>query len=203
MEVHLSTQATVFLISVITGGIVSLIYDLFRIIRIAINHNTAVTVVEDILYSLMAFAVVISFFMAFNNGIFRLYLATGIVLGFILCHYTLGALIIIQARLIIRLIKLIFKIILTPFAFIYKIICKFLKKLFIFLKESVIIIKDYILEKCNPNKCRRSERASDTRKKRHGHLNKNTFSDTRGLFALFMHNHQSPDKRKKFRKGRP
>ena len=132
----------IFLAAVCTGAIISLIYDIFRIIRIAIPHGIIATALEDLLFSLMTLTVILAFLMIFNNGIFRLYIATGMVLGFTLCHYTLGALIVLQARLIIKLLTYVIKILLTPLRFIFGLICKLFKKLGVFFKKPFIFLKN-------------------------------------------------------------
>lgn len=141
-----------FLYAIIVGAGISAVFDLFRIIRIALSHKSVFVFIEDLLFCLMSLAGTIFFFTVYNDGVFRLYLIAGILLGFIIWHFTLGSLIIFQAKLIIRIFKVILRFVLLPFKLIFKLICKFLKKillickkLFIFCKKRVIILKSVCL----------------------------------------------------------
>ncbi len=149
MELYLAQQAKIFLIAVVTGAVISLIYDVFRIIRIALPCNSATVVIEDILFCFIAMCISISFFAVNNSGQIRGYLIFGMVLGAVLCHMSAGSLIIKISKIIISIIKRILLFIATPFKFIFKVICKFSKKFILFLKKhfifyikQVIIIKD-------------------------------------------------------------
>ena len=147
MEISLSTQTALFLYSVVAGAVISVIYDVFRIFRIAIPHAAAVTLIEDLLFCACTFCVVNGFNMLFNNGVFRAYVGIGMVLGFVLCRFTVSALIILQAKIIIKIVKAVLRIILFPFRLIMRFVCKlfslvavFLKKVFIFLKKHCNIL---------------------------------------------------------------
>ena len=69
----------------------------FRVLRIALPHGAIATALEDLLFSLCTLAVILIFLMTFNNGVFRMYIAVGMALGFTFCHYTIGALIVLEA----------------------------------------------------------------------------------------------------------
>lgn len=151
MEISLSHQAYTFIISVITGAAISIIYDLFRIIRCAFYHGVILTFIEDILFSFISLCVCVAFLNIYNDGIFRLYLAIGTILGFTICHFTVGQILIFQAKFIIKTIKWILWLIFYPIRLILKIFCKFFKKIALFLKKPfifcikrVIILKSYV-----------------------------------------------------------
>ncbi|MBP3481461.1 MAG: spore cortex biosynthesis protein YabQ [Clostridia bacterium] len=141
MGISLQNQAVIFLFAVCAGALISLIFDVFRVLRIALPHGVIATALEDLLFSLCTLAVILMFLMTFNNGVFRMYIAVGMALGFTLCHYTLGALIVLQARLIVKILTVVIRIILTPFRFILRLICKFFRKTGLFFKKPFIFLK--------------------------------------------------------------
>lgn len=146
MEVSFVEQAIILICAVSTGAIISIYFDIFRIIRIALPHHSLVVAIEDIIFSIGALFITVSFFSRYTDGKIRGYLLIGILLGFVVCHISIGALLMLQARLLIRLIKKI----LHPLVLIIIRICKFFKKTVFFLKKGfifslkqVIIIEKY------------------------------------------------------------
>ena len=132
MEEHIISQFWCILNAVATGMLISAIYDIFRILRIAIKHKSFLVFFEDIIFSLLSLIITLIFFSTFNSGVFRVYLSVSIIGGFFLWHYSAGALLIYQARVITRIIKYILRIIFTPIRLILLLICKFLKKIKLF-----------------------------------------------------------------------
>lgn len=155
MQQYISEQLKMFLFALMTGAIISIIYDIFRIIRLAFNNSTALIVAEDIIFSFIALSITVMYFSAFNFGQIRLYLLIGLLSGAIICHITIGHIIIATSKIIILIFKRIFLIIFYPIKLIFKAICKFFKKIykilkkdFIFFIKRVIIIKSkFIIKK--------------------------------------------------------
>lgn len=126
-------QLYLFLIFTINGIIVGLLFDFFRISRKVFNTNDMVTYIEDILFWILAGAIVLYSVFIFNNGELRLYMFLGILLGaFIYLLFVSSYIIKINIK-IINIVKRIFKFAILPFNFIYKILQKTFFKPFTFL----------------------------------------------------------------------
>lgn len=147
MEISVASQSLVFLFSVLIGCAIGVVYDIFRILRIVIPHGTVLTFIEDFIFWVIAMCVAFWFLLMYNNGQVRWYLLLGFISGFTIYINTLGVLVIMQAKFIVRILKAILHFILIPFLFLAKQICKLfsflgkkIKKPFIFMKKRCIII---------------------------------------------------------------
>lgn len=135
-----TNQAYLFLIFSINGIIIGLLFDFFRISRKVFHTNDVTTYVEDILFWILAGAIVLYSIFIFNNGELRLYMFLGIILGaFIYLLFISSYIIKINVK-IINMLKKVFTIVIIPFKFIYQILHKtFLKPvtfLFINIRKS-------------------------------------------------------------------
>lgn len=128
-----TNQAYLFFIFTINGIIIGLLFDFFRIARKVFNTNDIVTYLEDILFWILAGAIVLYSIFVFNNGVLRLYMFLGILLGaFVYMLFVSSYIIKINIK-IINILKSIFKIFILPFSFIYKLLHKIFLKPITFL----------------------------------------------------------------------
>lgn len=128
-----TNQAYLFLIFAINGILIGLLFDFFRISRKVFNTNDMVTYVEDILFWVLAGAIMLYSIFVFNNGELRLYMFLAIILGaFVYLLFISSYIIKINVK-IINTLKKFFGIILTPFKFIYHFLQKIVLKPFTFL----------------------------------------------------------------------
>ena len=102
------------------GAVLSVIYDIFRIIRVAFGGKKTAVFVEDLIFSLVALVLTFVFVIAFNNGELRFFVLIGELLGFVTCHYTIGRIIIGFSRAIINSVKWFFKLVFTPIVKLFK-----------------------------------------------------------------------------------
>lgn len=72
------------------GAGMSALYDVFRILRRIIPHNKVAVSGEDLIYWLCMIIPTFAFVVEINDGVFRLYLILGILLGIFLYCKTLG-----------------------------------------------------------------------------------------------------------------
>ncbi|MCD8396394.1 MAG: spore cortex biosynthesis protein YabQ [Lachnospiraceae bacterium] len=84
-------ETAVFLISVLHGAALTFLYDLLRALRRSFRHSLPVLSAEDFLFWLLAGA--LTFCLAFRetDGVIRDYVAAGILIGFLLYHFTISA----------------------------------------------------------------------------------------------------------------
>lgn len=122
-----TNQAYLFLIFAINGIVIGLIFDFFRISRKVFPTNDITTYIEDVLFWILAGAIMLYSIFVFNNGQLRLYMFLGILLGaFIYLLFISSYIIKINVK-IINVLKKVFGIVIIPFKWIYQ----FLHKIFL------------------------------------------------------------------------
>ena len=134
------TQIQLFCIFFLTGGIIGLLFDFFRILRKTIKTSDFITYLQDIIFWILSSIIIMYNIFTFNNGEIRLYLFLAILLGSLI-YLLLVSKIIIKINLtcikffenILRKIILILKI---PFSILFKPI------------EFIIINTKHILKRC-------------------------------------------------------
>ena len=124
-------QANLFLIFVINGLIVGLLFDIFRILRKSFKTSDLVTIIEDILFWLITGFIILYSIFVFNNGEIRFFMFIGIFIGAGLYMVLLSNYVIkISVKIIYilkKIITCILKILLFPVQCIYKIVKKLIK----------------------------------------------------------------------------
>ena len=121
-----TNQAYLFLIFIVNGIIIGLLFDFFRIIRKVIPTNDIATYIEDILFWLLTGASILYSIFVFNNGEMRLFMFLGIILGAFIYLLTLSS-------YIIKINVKIINTILIPFKIIYHLMHKIIFKPITFL----------------------------------------------------------------------
>ena len=101
-----SQQTALFLLSVVMGAVIGVIYDVFRAVRAAFPfmRKTIPTVVCDILFMLIAGMIVYIFSLLFAGGEVRGYYWLGSALGMIIYLMTAGTVVIGVIRWVSKLI---------------------------------------------------------------------------------------------------
>ncbi len=119
-------QLNSFIIFLLDGIIIGLIFDFFRILRRSIKTPDLITYLEDIILSLIIGIILILSIVIFNNGELRLYIFLGLIVGLLLYLVTVSKYIIRLntsiLSIFITLIKKVFKILSFPFILIIKMI---------------------------------------------------------------------------------
>lgn len=130
-------QAYLFMIFILNGAIIGIIFDIFRILRQSFKTPNIITYIEDVLFWLIAtFSVIYSLFV-FNNGEIRGYLFIGLFLGVVLYLLFFSKIIIkISVKIIIFVKQLIYnllKIVINPLKILSVNIWKILNNIYSFL----------------------------------------------------------------------
>lgn len=123
-----TNQAYLFLIFAINGIIIGLLFDFFRISRKVFHTNDVTTYIEDVLFWILAGAIMLYSIFVFNNGELRLYMFLGILLGAFVYLLFISSYIIKINIKIIHVLKKVFSIIIVPFKYIYKLLHKIFLK---------------------------------------------------------------------------
>lgn len=87
------------------GAALAVVYDIFRIARRVVRHNTFAVSGEDILFWIAAGFATYYFFLFINDGKFRLYMVAGIILGIFVCRMTVSRIFVPLLSRIFRKIK--------------------------------------------------------------------------------------------------
>lgn len=98
-------QLTSFIIFTIVGVIISIIFDIFRILRKTFKTPDIVTYIEDIIFWIATGIIVLFSIFLFNNGELRLYIFIGIIIGIVLYMLFISKYFIKLNVFIINLIK--------------------------------------------------------------------------------------------------
>ena len=123
MILSLHTQAQLFLLTVLMGGCMGLIYDGLRVFRHALQHHHFWIQLEDGLFWFLAVFLVFGVILRASSGEIRFFSIFGLFGGMGLYFLTLSPLVIAVSDRIIWLIKyvtvLFFRIVMTPFYLIF------------------------------------------------------------------------------------
>ena len=134
-----TNQAYLFLIFIVNGVIIGILFDFFRILRKSFKTSDVITYFEDLLFWILTGIIILYSIFTFNNGEIRLFIFLAIAIGVITYMLLFSSYVIKVNVLIIKFLKniiiKIFNFLSIPFKFIYK----FTKKIF-FKPVSFIII---------------------------------------------------------------
>lgn len=137
MFFNMSDQALLFLMSVVMGVLFGLLYEVFRISRIAFRLSKVTIAIEDFIFFMLCAVGIFAFSLEYGNGMVRLFFVIGALLGAILYLLTIGRLIFAASRGIINAIKLFF-------SFIYRIFIHPIKRFIVFLYQKIRFLFSYI-----------------------------------------------------------
>ena len=137
MEISMTAAAVSAALSVIVGVFLGAFYDVIRFLRAALGITVAspfkkgkltfhavfgyvFVILTDLLFFLVAAAIMASFFFLTGDGRMRGYGLCGAFLGFLIYYNTVGRLFIGAVEYIISLLKKAFRLMLVPFARLLK-----------------------------------------------------------------------------------
>ena len=102
----------------VTGIVIGVLFDIFRILRRSFKTADWLTTLQDILFWILAGFVILFSIFKFNNGEIRSYIFVGIALGVLIYMLTLSKYIVKYSVIVIKFIK---KIVSYPINLILKI----------------------------------------------------------------------------------
>ena len=127
----LSNQLYVFLMYCLSGLIIGILFDIFRIFRKSFKTPDIVTYIEDVIFWILTVLFLIFIIFKFNNGEIRSYIFIGLALG-ILMYLLMFSKIFIKVNIvIIERLKKIVRIIFSVIEYPVKIIARFFDKIVI------------------------------------------------------------------------
>lgn len=132
----MNNQAYLFVIFIINGILIGLLFDIFRIIRRTSKTTDLATYIQDVAFWIITGIMTLAFIFYYNNGEIRFYVFLGIILGISIYILTISKYVIkISVKIvnyIKRIISIIVNIILLPLKSVWKILNKFLFNPFFF-----------------------------------------------------------------------
>lgn len=90
MEVHLISPIYTFLLSILLGLILSIIFDFFKIMNFTFEFNNLLIFTQDVLYFGISGVITFIFLLAFNNGKMSFFIVLGEIIGWTLWHLIAG-----------------------------------------------------------------------------------------------------------------
>ncbi|MDD4844216.1 MAG: spore cortex biosynthesis protein YabQ [Anaerotignum sp.] len=174
MILSLQGQAQLFLLTVLLGGALGLVYDCLRIFRHIIPHKRLWVQLEDGLFWLCAVFFAFAVMLGANEGEIRFFAVFGMLGGMGLYFLTLSHLVIAVSDRVIFIVKkvlfLLFSIIMTPFRLVYLVIRGPLRKAGLFCDKihKKVLHSGNFYAKIKLNRVRRDWRIAVRRKRKSG-----------------------------------
>ena len=125
MDINVNQQLFNLLIFSLTGAIIGILFDIFRILRKSFKTPDFITYIEDILFWILTGAILLFTIFTFNNGEIRIYIFIGLIFGFILYLLTISKYFV---KLCVTVLSFVKKVIYTPFNIIFKFTKKYIVK---------------------------------------------------------------------------
>lgn len=130
-------QTYLFIVFSLTGVVIGILFDFFRILRRSFKTSNIITYVEDVLFWILTGVLILYNIWYFNNGEIRIYMFLGIIMGLLIYMLTLSNIIVSLfskiLKMLIRILEIPFKTIISIFhkiiTIIIKIFNKFTKKI--------------------------------------------------------------------------
>lgn len=120
MNYEIITQLQFFGISVLSGALILLVYDVLRIFRRLVKQGTFVLAIQDIIFWTIAGVFIFVIIYKENNGIIRGYCVMGMTVGMLLYHF-------IISQTLVNTVTELIKILLTPIVMAIKAVKRFLR----------------------------------------------------------------------------
>ncbi len=142
MNISSEIQINFFVLSLLLGVLLCVVFDFFRVLRL-IGLNGKISVfIEDMLFFIITAFCIFAFYMKITDGKFRLIVPVSALLGFVIYRVTIGKLLFFIIKkivnVIIKIINFVYKnITLKVFKFISKAIKKITQPVAKFFKEIV------------------------------------------------------------------
>lgn len=123
----MNNQAYIFLIFILNGLIIGILFDIFRIMRKSFKTSDFGTNLQDILFWIFTGLILLYSIFKFNNGELRAYIFLGVFLGALLYMLLFSKIFIKVNLFIVNIIKQVLKyIFIIPIKYILKFVRKIL-----------------------------------------------------------------------------
>lgn len=139
MSDSISLEVQFFLISILSGAIILIVYDVIRIFRRIIKHSKILVAVQDILFWIISGIFIFIMMYRENNGDIRGFSIMGMIIGMVVYNQLLSNPVVnVSTTVVSKVIWCIKKVIMTilfPFRKILSFIFRHLKRFLHFIKR--------------------------------------------------------------------
>ncbi|MEG0894569.1 MAG: spore cortex biosynthesis protein YabQ [Oscillospiraceae bacterium] len=104
----LTQEFWMFLASIFIGAVIGVLYDVFKVSRIIIKTNNIVTFIEDVAFCLASIILTFIFISEKNDGILRMFLLFGNLMGATIYFCTISVVITKIIKFIVKFVKNIY-----------------------------------------------------------------------------------------------
>lgn len=119
----MENQTYLFIIFILNGFLIGILFDVFRILRKSFKTSDFVTGIEDIIFWILTAFIILYSVFKFNNGRLRAFLFVGIAFGVLIYILAFSKIFIKINLYIINFAKKVFYyLIIVPISFIFKIL---------------------------------------------------------------------------------
>lgn len=132
----IADQTRLFLLAIGLGFLLGVVYDLFRVIRMAFTMRRAGVFIQDVLFFLVCAAVTFVFLLAVNQGEIRGFIIAGEVLGFLIYYFSFGLLAVRVSSFLVHTTQRIFYLICVPFRALMRLLRRLFGKIGISVKKT-------------------------------------------------------------------
>lgn len=126
--VNVNEQVYIFLLSILLGAVICLVYDLFRALHLVILKGFFEVLITDVLFWIFFSFITFFFLLIYCKGIVRGYVICGIFLGFFVIRVTISRYILYVLRFVIKFIMSILHLVIDKLCLILLSLYKYLKK---------------------------------------------------------------------------
>lgn len=141
MSDTIGLEVQFFLVSILSGAILLIVYDIIRIFRRIVKHSKALVAIEDILFWVASSIFIFNMMYKQNNGDIRGFSIMGMLIGMIVYNHILSKVVVNASTTIINkiiwVIKKIIAIIFFPFKKILGFIFKYTRRFLLFLRKKL------------------------------------------------------------------
>lgn len=130
-------QTEIFLYALGFGFLLGVLYDVFRMFRLIISNSGRFVFFMDFLYFAVCTFLIFCFIMVTDSGRIRLYVAFGIILGWIVYYFSLGVIIMRIFNALIKALKQMFSALFKPFKRLGRMILQKTRKFAGFCKKNI------------------------------------------------------------------
>lgn len=142
-------QLQTFFVFTISGIVIGIIFDIFRIIRKSFKISDLHTNIEDVIFGIILSILLIYLFFIYHSGPIRFYMIIALSMGFLIYWFSVSKYFIKINVAIIAFVKALFykvlHFILLPFKYIFNFLKKAFNKPFMLFIINVKRIKDVII----------------------------------------------------------
>lgn len=132
----IADQTRLFLLALGLGFLLGVLYDLFRVVRMAFTMRRVGVFIQDVLFFLTCAAVTFIFLLAVNQGEIRGFVIAGEGLGFLIYYFSFGLLAMRVSSFLVHTIRKLFHLISLPFRAFFRLLRRLFGKIGISVKKT-------------------------------------------------------------------